>query len=302
MEKKRKKKSKKKNKRVITYHNKDVLSKIMAENFKDKSLKVYGIDVPKIKQILPTNLPEIQVNEMRIDNLFLLEDDSIAIIDYESSVKWENYLKYLNYIVRILERYKQEAKHIRMIVIYTADVEHAADEFCVDSLTLKMEQAYLRKIDSKVIRDRLEKKLEKGEPLSDDELMQFIILPLTYKGKEAKKRAVKEAVDLAKKIKDKKKQTFVLSGILVFADKIIDASTAKYIKEVIRMTQVAQLLLEEGRAEGKTEGRKEEREEGIKVLVDSLRSFAIPDEEIIGKLIEKYQLTKDEANVFIEQK
>ena len=109
------------NKREITYHNKDVLSKILAENFKEKSLKVYGIDVPKIKQILPTNLPQIQVNEMRIDNLFLLEDDSIAIIDYESDVKWENHLKYLNYIVRILERYKKEEmpRQIRMIVIYT---------------------------------------------------------------------------------------------------------------------------------------------------------------------------------------
>ena len=107
----------KKNKNDITYQNKDVMSKVMAENFKDKSLKVYGIDVPKIKQVLPTNLPEIQVNEMRIDNLFLLEDGSLAIIDYESTLKWENYLKYLNYIVRILERYKQEAKQIRMIVI-----------------------------------------------------------------------------------------------------------------------------------------------------------------------------------------
>ena len=53
-------------KNEITYHNKDVLSKILAENFKDKSLKVYGIDVPKIKQILPTNLPQIQVNEMKV--------------------------------------------------------------------------------------------------------------------------------------------------------------------------------------------------------------------------------------------
>ncbi|MDE7039267.1 MAG: hypothetical protein K2O98_15340 [Lachnospiraceae bacterium] len=49
--------------------------------------------MPKIKQILPTNLPQIQVNEMRIDNLFLLEDDSIAIIDYESDVKWEKLLE-----------------------------------------------------------------------------------------------------------------------------------------------------------------------------------------------------------------
>ena len=98
---------------------------------------------------------------------------------------------------------------------------------------------------------------------------------------------------LAKKITDKKNQMFVLSGILVFADKIIDARTAEQIKEVIRMTQVAQLLLEEG--------REEERTEGMKVLVDSLRAFAIPDEDIIGKLIEKYQLTKDEADKFIKQ-
>ena len=287
------------NKSEITYHNKDVLSKILAENFKDISLKVYGIDVPKIKQILPTNLPQIQVNEMRIDNLFLLEDDSIAIIDYESDVKWENHLKYLNYIVRILERYKKEErpKQIRMIVIYTADVEKAPEEFSAGCLTLKMEQAFLRKIDSEAVQEEIREKLAQGLPLSDDELMQFIILPLTYKGKEAKREAVKDAVYLAKKITDKKNQMFVLSGILVFADKIIDAKTAEQIKEVIRMTQVAQLLLEEGR----DKGREEERTEGMKVLVDSLRAFAIPDEDIIGKLIEKYQLTKDEADKFIKQ-
>ena len=165
-------------KNEITYHNKDVLSKILAENFKDKSLKVYGIDVPKIKQILPTNLPQIQVNEMRIDNLFLLEDDSIAIIDYESDVKWENHLKYLNYIVRILERYKKEEmpKQIRMIVIYTADVEKATKEFSAGCLTLKMEQAFLSKIDSETVQEEIREKLEHRLPLSDDELMKLIIL------------------------------------------------------------------------------------------------------------------------------
>ena len=163
-------------KNEITYHNKDVLSKILAENFKDKSLKVYGIDVPKIKQILPTNLPQIQVNEMRIDNLFLLEDDSIAIIDYESDVKWENHLKYLNYIVRILERYKKEEipKQIRMIVIYTADVEKAPEEFSAGCLTLKMEQAFLSKIDSETVQEEIRRKLGQNRPLSDDELMKLI--------------------------------------------------------------------------------------------------------------------------------
>lgn len=285
---------KEKNKSEITYHNKDVLSKIMAENFREKSLKVYGIDVPKIKQVLPTNLPAIHVNEMRIDNLFLLEDGSIALIDYESSVKWENYLKYLNYIVRILERYGQEAKHIRMIVIYTADVEHVSDEFHVDCLTLRLEQAYLRKIDSKGVRDKLEKKLENGLPLSDDEMMQFIILPLTYKGREAKKEAVKDAVNLAKRITDKEKQMFVLSGILVFADKIIDSGTAKYIKEVIRMTQVAQMLLEEGREEGREEGKAEE-------IIGMGQEFGLDDTAILERLQERIGLSLENATAYLER-
>ena len=289
-----------KNKSEITYHNKDVLSKILAENFKDKSLKVYGIDVPRIKQILPTNLPKIQVNEMRLDNLFLLEDDSIAIIDYESDVKWENQLKYLNYIVRILERYKkaETLKKIRMIVIYTADIEKAPEEFSAGCLTLKMERAFLSKIDSNTVQKEIAGKLEHGFSLSDDELMKLIILPLTYKGKERKKQAVKEAVELAKLISDKEEKTFVLSGILVFADKIIDIEMAKYIKEVVRMTQVAELLLEEGRAEG----RRESRLQGIHALVESLQSLLIPDETIVEQLIERYQLTRDEAVAFTRGK
>lgn len=249
----------------ITYQNKDVMSKILAENFKDKSLKVYGLDLPKIKQILPTNLPEIHVNEMRLDNLFLLEDGSVAIIDYESSVKWENNLKYVNYIVRVLERYKKEErpKQIRMIVIYTADVEEAENEFNAGCLTLKLEQAFLNRMDSEGIRNRIEKKIQNREALSDEELMEFIVLPLTYKGTEAKQGAVKDAVELAKQIEDKKEQTFILSGILVFADKIIDSETAKYIREVMRMTQVAELFLEEGRIEGRAEGREQEKEKII---------------------------------------
>ena len=253
------------NENEITYQNKDVLSKILAENFKEKSLSVYGIDVPKIKDVLPTNLPAIQANEMQLDNLFLLMDDSVALIDYESDVKWTNKLKYLNYIVRVLQRYKKGElpKQIRMIVIYTADVEQAPDEFSVGCLTLKLEQAFLSKIDSEEVVRQVTAKLERGERLSDEELMKLIILPLTYKGKERKEQAVKEAVALAKRIEDGEEKSFVLSGILVFADKIINAKTAEYIKEVLKMTQVAQLLMEEGRREGREEGRQEGRQSGI---------------------------------------
>ena len=109
----------------IAYQNKDITAKILAEEFKGKSFEVYGVDIPKIISVEPTNLPAIEANELRMDNLFYLEDDSYLLVDYESEYNEENKIKYLNYIVRVSKRLYNELEkfpNIRMLVIYTADV------------------------------------------------------------------------------------------------------------------------------------------------------------------------------------
>ena len=45
--------------------------------------------------------------------------------------------------------------------------------------------------------------------------------------------------------------------------------------------------------------RDEIREEDIRKLIESLRFFAISDEEILQQLVERYQLTMDEARVYL---
>ncbi len=57
--------------------------------------------------------------------------------------------------------------------------------------------------------------------------MRLIVYPLTYKGSEARKKAVSEAVDLAEKITDERLLTEALSGILVFSDKVISQEDAE---------------------------------------------------------------------------
>lgn len=68
----------------IAYQNKDIL---FGQTYKEKSFAAYGIDLPPIKELLPTSLPKISANEKDIDNLFLLEDGTYAIVDYESEFK-----------------------------------------------------------------------------------------------------------------------------------------------------------------------------------------------------------------------
>ena len=66
----------------IAHQNKDIIFKILSENYKNKSLSVYGLNLPPIKEALPTNLPAVQLDEKRADNIFLLENDTILILDF----------------------------------------------------------------------------------------------------------------------------------------------------------------------------------------------------------------------------
>lgn len=50
----------------IVYQNKDVTAKVMAETLKGKSLAAFGLPHLKIMDILPTNLPAIESNELRL--------------------------------------------------------------------------------------------------------------------------------------------------------------------------------------------------------------------------------------------
>ena len=75
--------------------------------------------------------------------------------------------------------------------------------------------------------------------------MHLVLLPLTYKGDEKKQEAIRECVHLARQIPDKGQETFVLAGILTFTDKVINEKTRQYIKEVLGMTQVGKMLMDE---------------------------------------------------------
>lgn len=234
----------------IAYQNKDITSKVLAENFKGKTFRVYGLDLPEVRQALPTNIPAVKANELRLDNLFELADGSAAIVDYESEYRNDDKVKYLNYLTGIANRYLKEKKEcplLRMIVIYTGDIkrENVSCEYNLGAVRMNVECAFLSELDSEEIFRHLEQKVAQNEKLTDEELMEFIILPLSYRKKEEKQKNIQKTVALAVQMKDRGQQLFTLAGILAFTDKIIDHETANRIRRAIEMTQVAQIFEEE---------------------------------------------------------
>ena len=94
---------------------------------------------------------------------------------------------------------------------------------------MKLEPAFLSELDSGRIFRKIREKVEKKELLDEAELMEFIILPLSYRNRDEKEETIRTTVKLAAQIPDRSQQLFVLSGILTFTDKLIDIDTANQI-------------------------------------------------------------------------
>lgn len=112
-------------------------------------------------------------------------------------------------------------------------------------MQFEMEEAFLNCLDSDEIESELFQKIEKKCFLTQDDQMKFIILPLTRRGNAEKQACIRRCFEMAKRIGDEAVQTFVLSGILVFSDKVITKEDSVRIREWIKMTKVAQLFEEE---------------------------------------------------------
>lgn len=268
----------------IAYQNKDIEFKILSESYRERSFEAYGLKIPRIKEVLPTNLPAVSADEMRMDNLFLLEDDTYALVDYESVDAVRNRIKYMNYISRVTQRLYRENKRapvIRMIVIYTGDVESADEIFQVGCMTLRVEQVFVTHLPAEEIYKTVMYKLERGEKLTEQELMQLIILPLAGKGLEDKRTRIKQVIDLVKQIEDEREQKLVFSGLLVIADKFIDRVDAEKIRREITMTKVGRLIFEDGLTEGREEGRKEGEKKQRIIAVVNMMKLDIPEDKIL---------------------
>lgn len=231
----------------IVYQNKDILFKILGQTYKEKSFAAYGIDLPRIRELLPTDLPKISANEKSIDNLLLLEDGTYAIVDYESIYKRISKIKYLNYIARVMEKYYREDANfnLRLIVIYTGDVDYAEPDLETACFTLHTEQAFLVHIDGEAALRGIQEKLQSCISLDNDDLMKLVILPLTVSGSEGKQKMLETVVELAEQLQDEEQRIFILSGVIVASDKFIGKEYMEQVRRRINMTQIGQMYEEE---------------------------------------------------------
>jgi len=274
----------------ITHNNKDVMFKVLSQYYGNKSFAVYGLDIPRVKRLLPSDYPTVTASEIYGDNVFELVDESLFMLEYESSPKVTDFLKYIKYATHALERsYNNDSKMRNIIigVVYTGDIESTPAKFDVGALQIQIQQVFLSHFDTNELYVELKAMIESGEPLIDDEIMKFIILPLTQPSKPLKQKLIEDTIDLAKQIQDESQQLFVMAGILTATDKFIDRAYSEMVKGWIKMTKVARLF-EEEKVEAVNEARKQEL---TRVALEMLA-----DGDDVLRIMRLTKFTRDEIN------
>ena len=120
---------------------------------------------------------------------------------------------------------------------------------CVPEYTtcfsLYLEQVFLKNLEAEQIYQRIKRKLANHEDLSEEELMQLIILPLTEMGKENKQKRIEQVIELAIQMEEDAEQAFVIAGVMVSSDKFINREYADKVRRWLKLTKVGRIFEEE---------------------------------------------------------
>ena len=139
-------------------------------------------------------------------------------------------------------------------------------------------EVFLSEMDGESILNEINRKLENGDTLSNDDLLRLMICPLTFTGRKAKIEATHRAILTADKITDEQTERFVFQMMQVVTNKFISEADAKKIREVIGMTKIDRIFEEEKRqAIAKVEAEKEvEKEQCARKML----GLGVPDETV----------------------
>jgi predicted transposase/invertase (TIGR01784 family) len=270
----------------ITRHNNDVIMKAMAETFKDKTLRLFGLNTAKIIGLIPAVLPVLEVKENRTDYIFLLEDNTLLHLEFQTTVNLENLKRFLLYDARLINK---DNRNVNTAVVYSGRIEIAPEQLKLGSIVYQVINVYMKDYDGDAEYNRLHDKILKHEVLDEEDILKLIFLPL-MKSKHTEEEMAIRAAELAKEVEGEIK-TFIIGAIIAVTDRFMSEDYKKKLLEVLRMTQIERWIREEGREEGKKEGKMETAKAAL------AKGFSIEDViEITGLTKEVVRKLKNEMN------
>lgn len=258
----------------------DAVFKKAMEFFKDNAVKFFGIDA-KIIAPAETEIKNIDIKTNYTDYLFYTEDGNYLHFEFQTTDKKDDIKRFLYYDASLF--YKDKRK-VRTIVIYSSDIDDVETYIDAGSIKYEVEAFYMKNLNGDEKLEYLKNKINKGEHFTAKDILTLSFIPL-MSGKESRSKRVLDSIELADKIPEGNEKLQCLTLLYALFEKFGDELSKKKFKEVIKMTEIGRMIIEEGMKEGMKEGIKKGIKEGekkgkaeilIKLLIKKFKS--VPQE------------------------
>lgn len=229
----------------------DAIMKMGFEFFRDTILKTLGIPYEFVSTGF-TELVDLNIQTLYMDFTFLTTEDFYIHLEFQTIDKGISDLQRFHAYDAVYSH--KTGKKVITYVIYSDGIKKTRAELDCGLYTYRVNPIYLQDKNADFVFRRLKEKQKNGEFLSEAVFSNLCLTPL-MSGNMSKKKTIKEAMLLARQSSSAaaEKTTAMLYAL---ADKFLDNEELEEIKEVVRMTRLGQMLLDEGMQYGKDAGRR----------------------------------------------
>lgn len=229
----------------------DAIMKMGFEFFRDTILKTLGIPYEFVSTGF-TELVDLNIQTLYMDFTFLTTEDFYIHLEFQTIDKGISDLQRFHAYDAVYSH--KTGKKVITYVIYSDGIKKTRAELDCGLYTYRVNPIYLQDKNADFVFRRLKEKQKNGEFLSEADFSNLCLTPL-MSGNMSKKETIKEAMLLARQSSSAaaEKTTAMLYAL---ADKFLDNEELEEIKEVVRMTRLGQMLLDEGMQYGKDAGRR----------------------------------------------
>lgn len=266
----------------------DAIMKMGFDYFRDTILKSLGIDYEFVN-LGPTELIELTIHSLYMDFTFLTKKGFYIHIEFQTTDKGENDLR--RFLAYDAVYSHKTGKNVITYVIYSGGIKSVKTELNMGLFTYRIQPIYLKDRNADEVFEKIRQKQEDGTELTEEDYASLSLTPL-MSGNMKIKEKIKEAVILSKKKRGLTAEK-TMAMLYTLADKFLDSKDLDEIKEVISMTRLGQMLLDEGMEKGMKKGM----EQGLllsKKLLEENRTEdldkAMKDENYMKKLLEELNI------------
>ena len=213
-------------------------------------------DLPPIKESINTEQIELEVRHTYSDMVFLLNDGTGLIIEWEADISRDDLLRFALYNLSFSRQYKVSFKTI----IFTN--KRAISKSIISStLEFKPVIINLGERNGDELLEKIKKQIENGEHINE---LELLYLPLYNKSTGTVGGMLKKVIALTKEIfSDEMRQNIMLLAALI-SNKFIPDEEFQEIWEEIHMLIDEIKILKYAKRDGVREGLERGRSEGLK--------------------------------------